>query len=108
MRVLKKGNRRQFQRQKTRDIMALFFKYFTKENDSQFLFKGGSTLLLLIFNDKNNDLFLPPGIKVKTFVRKSNCLNVEGRRIFSQAVSKTSMAILGVEGGRGPESFGLP
>lgn len=44
----KKGNRRQFQRQKTRDIMALFFKYFTKESDSQFLFKGGSTLLLLI------------------------------------------------------------
>lgn len=61
---------------------------------------------LLILMIKIMIFFLPPGIKVTTFVRKSNCLNVEGRRIFSQAVSKTSMAILGVEGGRGPESFG--
>lgn len=47
-RVLKKGNRRQFQRQKTRETMVLLFKYFTKENDSQFLFIGGSTVLFLI------------------------------------------------------------
>ena len=105
MRVLKKETEDNSNVRK-QEILWLFFKYFTKDNDSQFLFKGGSTLLLLILMIKIMIFFLPPGIKVKTFVRKSNCLNVEGRRIFSQAVSKTSMAILGVEGGRGPESFG--
>lgn len=105
MRVLKKETEDNSNVRKE-EILWLFFKCFTKENDSQFLFKGGSTLLLLILMIKIMIFFLPPGIKVTTFVRKSNCLNVEGRRIFSQAVSKTSMAILGVEGGRGPESFG--